>query len=259
MKIYNLILWGICFILLSHNSACVSMTTGALEGAIEKQQRTNRINNTSSALGFNQRELNDYVAKLTRALECTERVDSNPKYYPLEIKSPDVPTYKNFSDSSYISSSERTLLASYVGASEICYDIARYVNYNSPLVAEYKMIVDRAVTEILFLYASLDNGEITWGKFNQQGEKIKNEMDYRINLWDSKMRSTSVQVASIVSLQEEADALRRHRQAIKNEFKRNRIELQSMRNENRRLMNQKRHLESCSRYPGKYMNCPPIY
>ena len=44
-----------------------------------------------------------------------------------------------------------------------------------------------------------------------------------------------------------------------NEFKKNQMQLQSMRNENRRLQNRKRHLESCSRYPGKYMNCPNIY
>tara|TARA_Y100000768_G_C23393866_1_gene414103 strand:+ start:59 stop:214 length:156 start_codon:yes stop_codon:yes gene_type:complete len=35
----NFILWSICFLLLSHNSACVSIATGALEGAIEKQDR----------------------------------------------------------------------------------------------------------------------------------------------------------------------------------------------------------------------------
>ena len=34
------------------------------------------------------------------------------------------------------------------------------------------------------------------------------------------------------------------------------MQLQSMRNENRRLQNRKSHLETCSRYPGKYWNCP---
>jgi len=254
--IYNIFIWGICLLFLSHNSACVSMTTGALEGAIENQQQNKRIDTASKSLGFNQRELNDYVSKLTRTFECAERVDSNPKYYPLQVKSPDELTYKNFSDEAYITSNERKILASYIGASEICYDLARYSNYSSPLVVEYKMIVDRAVTEYLFLYSSLDNGELTWGKFNQQTEKISSNFEYQLNLWDSKMRSTSVQVASIVTLQQEADALRRHRQAIKNEFQKNKMQLQSMRNENRRLQNRKNHLETCSRYPGKYWNCP---
>jgi hypothetical protein len=31
----NIIVWGICFTLLAHNSACVSIATGALDGAIE--------------------------------------------------------------------------------------------------------------------------------------------------------------------------------------------------------------------------------
>jgi len=257
--IYNIIIWGICLLLLSHNSACVSMTTGALEGAIGKQERTNRIDNAANSLGFNQKELNDYVAKLNRSIECTDKVDGNSKYYPLEIKSPEQPSFQHFADPTYITDNERKLLASYMLANEICLDLSRHGNYSSPLVVEYKMIVVRAVTELLFLSASLDNGEITWGNYNKKSEMISSDMEFRLNQWDSKMRSTYVQVASIVSLQEEAAALRRHRQALTNEFKKNRVQLQSMRNENRRLQNRKRHLESCSRYPGKYMNCPSIY
>ena len=45
MKIIpKFVLWSICFLLLSHNSACVSIATGALEGAIEKQERTKNYN-----------------------------------------------------------------------------------------------------------------------------------------------------------------------------------------------------------------------
>jgi FtsZ-binding cell division protein ZapB len=257
--IQNFILWSICLLFLSHNSACVSMTTGALEGAIENQERTNRIDNAANSLGFNQRELNDYVTKLNRSFECIDRVEGNPKYYALEVKSPEQPSFQHFADPTYITDSERKLLASYMLANEICLDLSRDGSYSSPLVVEYKMIVDRAVTELLFLSASLDNGEITWGNYNKKSEMISSDFEYRLNQWDSKMRSTYVQVASIVSLQEEAAALRRHRQALKNEFKKNQMQLQSMRNENRRLQNRKRHLESCSRYPGKYMNCPAIY
>ena len=254
--IKNCIVWGICFLLLAHNSACVSVATGALEGAIEKQERTNRVNSASRSLGFNQNELNDYVNKLTRSADCMDKVDASPKYYSLKVKSPEILTYKNFSDTSYITANERRLLATYIGSTEICYDIARYARYSSPLVVEFKTLVDRAVTEMLFLYARLDNGELTWGQFNRQGEKVKSEMEFRQREWDNKMRSTSVQVANIVALQEEQAALRRHRQQIKNEFERNRMELQALRNDVRRMNNQNRFLEMCSRYPGKYMNCP---
>ena len=105
--IQNFILWSICFLLLSHNSACVSIATGALEGAIENQERTNRIDNAANSLGFNQRELNDYVSKLNRSFECIDRVDANPKYYPLEIKSPEQPSFQHFADPTYITDSER--------------------------------------------------------------------------------------------------------------------------------------------------------
>ena len=182
MKIIpNFILWSICFLLLSHNSACVSIATGALEGAIENQERTNRIDNAANSLGFNQRELNDYVAKLNRSFECIDRVDANSKYYPLKIKSPEQPSYQHFADPTYITDTERKLLANYMLANEICLDLSRNGNYSSPLVVEYKMIVDRAVTELLFLSASLDNGEITWGNYNKKSEMISSDFEYRLN------------------------------------------------------------------------------
>ena len=255
-NIKNIVIWGVCFVLLAHNSACVSITTGALEGAIEKQERTNRISTTSKALGLNQNELNDYYAKLTRALECTERVDSSSKYSPLMLKSPEIKSYKHYSDKSYITPSERNLLSQYISATEICYDLARYGNYRSPLVIELKTIVDRGVTQMLILFASLDNGEISWGEANRQADVISNQAEQQQQAWDLKMQSTSYKVANLVALQEEQIALRRYRQDIKNEFKKNRQELQAMRNDIRRMNNRNRLLEMCSRYPGTYMNCP---
>ena len=121
------------------------------------------------------------------------------------------------------------------------------------------MIIDRMATEIFFLISRLDNGEITWGQYNRQIQKIASEGEYRMVNWESKMRTMSSQVVNMVALQEEADLISRQRQAIRNEFRRNEMQLQSMRNENRRLENERRHLESCARYPGKYMNCPPRY
>jgi hypothetical protein len=258
-KFYNILIWTICGVILCHASACVGIATGALEGAIEKQERTNRVNTASKRLGFNQSELDDYVGKMTRAADCMDRVDDTPKYRPIELKSPEIKSYKHYNDNSYITNYERKLLATYIVSTEICYDLARYAYYSSPLVVEFKMLVDRAVTEMLFLYSRLDNGEITWGQFNQQGDKVKSEMEYRQNQWNNKMRSTSIQVANIVALQEEQAALRKHRQQIRNEFKRNRMELQALRNDVRTMQNRNRFLEMCSRYPGTYMNCPSGY
>ncbi|WP_440634312.1 hypothetical protein [Candidatus Pelagibacter sp. HIMB1746] len=257
IKIFkNIIMWGICFTLLAHNSACVSIATGALDGAIEKQERTNRINTTSKALGFDQREFNDYHSKLTRAYECMEKVDASPKYYSLFLKSPENKSYKNYSDKSFITNNERVALSSYVSSTEICYDLARQDRYQSPLVVEFKTIIDRAVTQMLIIYSRLDNGEINWGEFNRQAVEISNQTDRQTDLWNSKMQSTSYQVANLVALQEEQIALNRYRQDIKNEFRKNRQELQAMRNDIRRMNNRNRLLEMCSRYPGTYMNCP---
>ena len=256
MKIYNLILWGVCFILLSHNSACVSMTTGALEGAIEKQERTNRVEAAASAVGLDQYEFNSLERKMLRVESCISTVENDPKYYPLKLKNPDNPTYKHFQDSTHITNDERKILAWYIGVAEICYDIFRYDTYRSPLVAEFQMIMDRAFLEALAWYAKLDNGEMTWGQFNREGELFQTRLEDKVERWKYKVQSKTAEVVSIVTLQEEQIYLRRQREAYKKEFQKNRIALQRMRNENRRLQNEKRHLERCSRYPGTYMNCP---
>ena len=254
--IKNFIVWGICFTLLAHNSACVSVATGALDGAIQKQDRTNRINTTAKAVGFDQNELNDYYGKLNRALECIEKVEANPKYTSLRLKSPEVKTYKHFSDKTFITSNERTLLAALTLQEEFCYDLAKYGNYQSPLVAELKMIVDRAVIQMLILSSRLDNGEISWGEYNRQSEKISFESERQTQMWNSKMQSASYQVANLVALQEERIALNRYRQEIKNEFRKNNQELQAMHNEIRRMNNRNRLSGMCSSSPGIYLYCP---
>ena len=111
IKIYKIIIWGICFLFLSHNSACVSIATGALEGANENQLRKNRINYATKSMGFDQAEFNDYSSKMEIAFACTDRIYEDPKYYQLKFKSPEVKSYKHYSDNSYISYNERILLS----------------------------------------------------------------------------------------------------------------------------------------------------
>jgi len=255
-RIFNIIIWAICGVLLCNASACVGIATGALEGAIEKQERTNRIESAATAVGLDQGEFNSLDRKLNRVVSCLETVENDPKYYPLKLKNPDNPTYKHFQDPSYITREERKILAWYIGAGEICYDIFRYDTYRSSLVAEFQLIMDRAFLELLAWYAKLDNGEMTWGQFNREGELFEARMEDRVERWKYKVQSKTAQVASIVAMQEEEIYIRRQREAYNKEFQRNRAELQRMRNENRRLENERRHLERCARYPGEYVNCP---
>ena len=250
-KIYNIILLCICFVLLSHNSACVSMTTGALEGAIERQERINRVEAAATAVGLDQGEFNSLEKKMNRVASCVDTVENDPKYYPLEIKNPDNPTYKNFQDSSYITNDERRILAWYIGAAEICYDIFRFDTYRSPLVAEFQLIMDRAFLEALAWYAKLDNGEITWGQFNREGEIFEARLNDRVDIWKSKVLNKTAQVASIVAMQEEQIYIRKQRQAYQRQ-------LQMLQSQNRRLQNEQRQLERCARFPGQYGGCPPI-
>ncbi len=255
-RIFNIIIWAICGVLLCNASACVGIATGALEGAIEKQERTNRIESAATAVGLDQGEFNSLDRKLNRVVSCLETVENDPKYYPLKLKNPDNPTYKHFQDPSYITREERKILAWYIGAGEICYDIFRYDTYRSSLVAEFQLIMDRAFLELLAWYAKLDNGEMTWGQFNREGELFEARTEDRVERWKYKVQSKTAQVASIVAMQEEEIYIRRQREAYNKEFQRNRAELQRMRNENRRLENERRHLERCARYPGEYVNCP---
>ena len=255
-RIFNIIIWAICGVLLCNASACVGIATGALEGAIEKQERTNRIESAAAAVGLDQEEFNSLDFKILRIESCLRAVENNQKYYPLKLKNPDNPTYKHFQDPSYITREERKILAWYIGAGEICYDIFRYDTYRSSLVAEFQLIMDRAFLELLAWYAKLDNGEMTWGQFNREGELFEARMEDRVERWKYKVQSKTAQVASIVAMQEEEIYIRRQREAYNKEFQRNRAELQRMRNENRRLENERRHLERCARYPGEYVNCP---
>ena len=80
-KIYKIVLWAICSVLLSHNSACVGIATGALEGAIEKQERTNRIESVAAAVGLDQEEFNSLDFKILRIESCLRAVENNQKYY----------------------------------------------------------------------------------------------------------------------------------------------------------------------------------
>lgn len=248
-RIFNIIIWAICGVLLCNASACVGITTGALEGAIEKQERTNRIESAAAAVGLDQEEFNNLDYKILRIESCLRAVENNQKYYPLKLKNPDNPTYKHFQDPSYITSEERQILNWYINAGEYCYDIIKYDTYRSPLVQEFKLILDRFFLEMLALYAQLDNGEITWGQFNREGELLVARMEDRAERWKYKVQSKTAQVASIVAMQEEQIYIRKQREAYK-------IEFQKMKNENRRLENERRHLERCARFPGEYGNCP---
>ena len=62
--------------LLSHNSACVSIATGALEGSIEKQERINRVEAAATAVGLDQGEFNSLERKMNRVASCLETVEN---------------------------------------------------------------------------------------------------------------------------------------------------------------------------------------
>ena len=55
-------------------------------------------------------EFNSLERKMNRVASCVDTVENDPKYYPLDIKNPDNPTYKNFQDSPYITNDERAKL-----------------------------------------------------------------------------------------------------------------------------------------------------
>ena len=250
-KIYRIFLWIICGVLLSHASACVGITTGALEGAIEKQERTNRVEAAATAVGLDQGEFNSLERKMLRVESCINTIENDPKYYSINLKHPDNPTYKHFQDPSFITDEERKILTSYVNAGEICYDLFRYDSYSSPLVIEFQLIIDRYFLEALALYAKLDNGDITWGELNREGELMKGKFEDKVDRWKYKVQTKTAQVVSIVAMQEEQIYIRRQRQAYQKQ-------LQMLQTQNRRLQNKKRQLERCAKFPGQYGGCPPI-
>lgn len=223
----------------------------------EKQQKRAAL----KSVGYSKKEMKNYETKLNDAAKCVTEIEKNVIYTVIDRKSPDLEkmTYKHFSDKDYITSLERDALSWYIPKAEYCFIDVINVNYSSPLVMEIALITNRSYAEILFLFASLDNSEISWGKFNREAKKIMDVNQDKINDWKFKVETASYQASKIYNiqrLQDEVNSLKQQRNNLNRQFFRSQQNLKTSRFRERELENEKAHLELCARYPGEYQNCP---
>lgn len=248
------------FILLAHNSACVGFMQGALEEGnrqIVNQQRKAKL---IESAGFNKREFDQLQDGYKNFETCTES-QKKSDYYKLQLKGFDwelnewSKTY--FQDSSKISEEEQNLISYHVPIFNDCYE--KYIGsvyVRSPLVAEFKLIVDIGWSNGLFNTSQLQRGLITWGEFNINEQKISKESDFRMNAWNYKLQQSSRDIKNTLELMEQQDYLQQQRIYREMEIINHEQKLQQLENENRRLEDEARHLDMCARYPGTYMGCP---
>ena len=237
------------------NGCWESIATGALEQATYDLDKKNRSKRIIKLSGLDMEELDIWEIKMKTMDDCGKAIENDIEYYPLKIKNPDKPSYKHFGDKTFITQRESEILEWYIAESENCFELAQYY-YESPLIIELQMIVDRAFTDYLILYSKLDSQEITWGKFNREEQRLVSRMEYKTNEWKRRVEDKTLQAADIVDRQEEAAYFRRQREALITElsYDRNRYFIERQRN--RRLQFENSRLEMCARYPGQYMNCP---
>jgi len=173
-------------IFLLGNSGCASFATGALEAYNEKAEDDRRQNRAiSSVVGGEE----NFVL-LDQMSNCTTRINNNPSYNILMIKSPDPDklTFKHFSDETYISYVEKNALRNYLLDLETCYTPNSF-NSANPAVTQLYAIADEAWNNFMIISAQLYNADITWGEYNTQNAKLTNSAKSKISTWQSSISS----------------------------------------------------------------------
>jgi len=136
-----------------------------------------------------------------------------------------------------------------------CSVILRDAKYNSPMAQEFILIPQRLLIQQLFLLASLDNKEISWGVYNRKTEELDNFAEKKVSDFLEKMKNQSYQVKNRITILNEIDTLNANRAYLDTQLQRSKNQLKSLRNENRKLENEKRRIEMCVRNPGEYLYC----
>ena len=127
--------------------------------------------------------------------------------------------------------------------------------YNSPMAQEFILIPQRLLVQQLFLLASLNNKEISWGQYNRKTEEIDSFAEKQVDDFLKRLKSQSYQVRNRIMILNEIDALNANRAYLDAQLQSSRNELRSLQNENRRIENEKRRLEMCAQNPGEYWGC----
>jgi hypothetical protein len=169
------------------NTACASFVEGAA-GSYSKHKKDERRKETAVSSVFGS---DSDFNPLEVASACIEKVENKPQHSYVMTKSPNEPTFKHLSDSSYVTVLEKKLLANYITEIEQCYSPNTYKG-STPAMTQFYAIADEGWNNIIISLARLYNGEITWGQANTEGQRIYNETIQKGATWQDNV-STRIQ------------------------------------------------------------------
>ena len=123
------------------------------------------------------------------------------------------------------------------------------------MAQEFILIPQRLLIQQLFLLASLNNKEISWGQYNRKTEELDGFAEKQIDDFLKRMQNQSYQVRNRIMILNEIDTINSNRAYLDEQLQRSRNELRSLQNENRRIENERRRLQMCVQNPGEYLYC----
>ena len=236
-------------------NGCADLTIGVLEGLEESGRADTRSKQAWGELGYNQKEFEDIAKRTDKYAACSELIGLNENYKFFIEKSPKIKNFEHYSDSAYANQADRMSI-SWVGKEmDKCGKNLIEAKYNSPMAQEFILIPQRLLVQQLFLLASLNNKEISWGQYNRKTEEIDNFAEKQVDDFLKRLKSQSYQVRNRIMILNEIDTLNANRAYLDAQLQSSRNELRSLQNENRRIENEKRRLEMCAQNPGEYWGC----
>ena len=236
-------------------SGCADLTIGALEGLAESGRSENISKKAWGELGYDKKEFEDISFRFEKFEECGEILEVNENYKFLLTKSPKNKSYEHYSDKTYVNQAEKMSISWLGKEVDKCSSHFREAKYSSPRAQEFILIPQRLMVQQLFLLASLDNKEITWGQYNRKKEEINDFALNKMNDFIEKIKKQSYQVKNRIMILNEVDEINRNRAYLDAQLQKSRNELRSLKNENRRIENERRRLKMCAQNPGEYWGC----
>jgi len=252
IKLFKIL--GLFFILISLNN-CADVAIGALQGLEESGRADARSKQAWGELGYDQKEFEDIIQRTENFSTCFELINSNENYEFFRKKSPKKKDFEHYLDKTYVNQAE-SMSISWIG-NEIdkCGKNLSETKYNSPMAQEFILIPQRLVIQQLFLLASLNNKEISWGQYNIKTEEVDTFAEKKLSDFLEKVKNQSYQVKNRIMILNEIDTINNNRAYLDEQLQRSRNELRSLQNENRRIENERRRLELCVQNPGEYLYC----
>jgi hypothetical protein len=245
---------GIFSLLVSLNG-CADLTIGVLEGLEESGRADARSKKAWGELGYNEKEFEDIFQRAEKFTACADLIRSNENYKFFLKKSPETKNFEHYSDNTYVNQAQRMSISWLGKETDKCGKNLSEAKYNSPMAQEFILIPQRLLVQQLFLLASLNNKEISWGQYNRKTEELDGFAEKQIDDFLKRMQSQSYQVRNRIMILNEIDTINSNRAYLDEQLQRSRNELRSLQNENRRIENERRRLELCVQNPGEYLYC----